>query len=383
MSEFVQLHLLTSYPPANLNRDDLGRPKTAQFGGVQRLRISSQSLKRAWRTSEVFHKQVGDHVGKRTKSVGVEVSRLLVAQKVEPALAQEVARKIAEQFGKLKREEAGAEGKGKSKGKGKAAATEGQPAEAKFIAEDPELGETEQLAHISALEWKKIQGIVQRVAKGELKADALDTEVKELVSPGLGSADIALFGRMLAAKPEFNVDAAAQVAHAITVHKAAVEDDFFSAVDDLNPGTEDRGAGHLGTTEFGAGLFYLYVNINRSLLLKNLGEDRALALATTRALIEAACTVSPSGKQNSFGSLARASYVLAEVGDQTPRNLSVAFLKPVQDADPLKEAMHSLEQTRAAFDKAYGPCAKRHQSFHTHGDGHGALSSLLDFVAKE
>jgi CRISPR system Cascade subunit CasC len=50
MNRFIQLHQLTSYPPANLNRDDLGRPKTAKMGGVDRLRVSSQSLKRAWRS---------------------------------------------------------------------------------------------------------------------------------------------------------------------------------------------------------------------------------------------------------------------------------------------------------------------------------------------
>jgi len=43
MGNFIQLHLLTSYPPSNLNRDDLGRPKTAIMGGKTRLRISSQS----------------------------------------------------------------------------------------------------------------------------------------------------------------------------------------------------------------------------------------------------------------------------------------------------------------------------------------------------
>ena len=31
-----------------------------------------------------------------------------------------------------------------------------------------------------------------------------------------------------------DVEAAAQVAHAVTVHKVAVEDDFFTAVDDLS-----------------------------------------------------------------------------------------------------------------------------------------------------
>jgi CRISPR system Cascade subunit CasC len=35
MSEFIQLHILASYPPSNLNRDDLGRPKTAVMGGTR------------------------------------------------------------------------------------------------------------------------------------------------------------------------------------------------------------------------------------------------------------------------------------------------------------------------------------------------------------
>ena len=73
MSEFIQLHLLTNYAPSNLNRDDLGRPKTAKMGGVDRLRISSQSLKRAWRTSEVFEKAKVGQLGIRTKKFGLEV----------------------------------------------------------------------------------------------------------------------------------------------------------------------------------------------------------------------------------------------------------------------------------------------------------------------
>ncbi|RMH70127.1 MAG: type I-E CRISPR-associated protein Cas7/Cse4/CasC, partial [Bacteroidetes bacterium] len=37
----IELHLLTPHAPANLNRDDFGRPKTAYFGGTERGRISS------------------------------------------------------------------------------------------------------------------------------------------------------------------------------------------------------------------------------------------------------------------------------------------------------------------------------------------------------
>jgi len=103
MSRFVQLHLLTSYPPANLNRDDLGRPKTAMMGGEPRLRVSSQSLKRAWRTSEVFADSLKGHIGTRTKEMGIQVFNQLREKGIAKKDAMEWTKLIAEQFGKLKK----------------------------------------------------------------------------------------------------------------------------------------------------------------------------------------------------------------------------------------------------------------------------------------
>lgn len=47
---YVDLHVLQSVPPSNLNRDDAGTPKNAVYGGARRARASSQSWKRATRT---------------------------------------------------------------------------------------------------------------------------------------------------------------------------------------------------------------------------------------------------------------------------------------------------------------------------------------------
>ena len=138
------------------------------------------------------------------------------------------------------------------------------------------------------------------------------------------AADLAMFGRMLASSPKANAEAAVQVAHAISVHEVAVEDDYFTAVDDLNEGAEDAGAAHIGETEFASGLFYLYVCIDQELLRHNLGDNnKDLAGKALRALTEAAAKIAPSGKQNSFASRARASYILAEKGDEQPRSLAV------------------------------------------------------------
>ena len=102
MSRFIQLHLLVSYPPSNLNRDDTGRPKTALVGDANRLRISSQSLKRAWRTSDEFEQAMSGHVGVRTKEMGIKIFQELKAKNIDDKKSREWAKLIASQFGKLK-----------------------------------------------------------------------------------------------------------------------------------------------------------------------------------------------------------------------------------------------------------------------------------------
>src|SRR5262249_40353644 len=98
MSNFLQLHTITSYGPSCLNRDDTGRPKTAVLGGVERLRISSQCLKRAWRTSDVFSKAVGDHLGIRTRRIGEEVVAHLTKNGVNEKKAVAAAKAITDLF---------------------------------------------------------------------------------------------------------------------------------------------------------------------------------------------------------------------------------------------------------------------------------------------
>ena len=345
MGRFVQLHLLTSYPPANLNRDDLGRPKTAKMGGAERLRVSSQSLKRAWRTSEVFESAVKGHIGIRTKERGVEVYHALRERGVAETKALEWAQSIAAKFGKPKSLSK------KEVAELKAAET---PEDRKRTLKLKPL-EIEQLAHFSPEENSLIDTLIEQLAE---QGEGPQGDDLALLRKNHTGVDIALFGRMLASSPAFNTEAAAQVAHAISVHKVAVEDDFFTAVDDLNNSKEDMGAAHMGETEFGAALFYQYICIDRESLKETLA-DETLVTASMGGLIEAAATVAPTGKQNSFASRARASYILCEVGNQQPRSLSVAFLKPVTGISMLEDAITALEETQQKMDAVYGPCADR------------------------
>ncbi|MDR2092110.1 MAG: type I-E CRISPR-associated protein Cas7/Cse4/CasC [Azoarcus sp.] len=353
MTRFIQLHILTNYPPANLNRDDTGRPKTALMGNATRLRISSQSQKRAWRTSEIFESTLAGHIGKRTKRMGKEVFDILIQSGISEKQAREWSRTIAGEFGKIKSDKK---------------------------TEDYEDLEIEQLAHFSPEEEDAVRKLAEDCAK---RKTAPTQEELNLLRKPRKAVDIAMFGRMLADSPAFNMEAAVQVSHAITVHKAAVEDDYFSAVDDLNKGLKDVGAGHIGERGYGAGLFYLYICIDRDLLLENLGDDTELTHKALEAFIHAITKVSPTGMQNSFASRAYASYVLAEKGDQQPRSLAQAFLNPIEPrgetSDMLSQAVKELTRRQENFDKVYGACAEKRYAINVE-NGEGSLQELIAFV---
>lgn len=368
MADYIQIHMLVSYPPSNLNRDDLGKPKTAVMGGTQRLRVSSQSLKRAWRTSDVFQEAFCNHMSVHTKEMGWNVylalrggltlQAVIAGHAAATPMRARVDEKRAMAWGQTI---AGVFGKGK---KVDGITTEEKRRESLSV---------EQMVHFSPEEIAGIDALLERLVasgKGPSEADL------SLLRKENTAVDTAMFGRMLASSPEFNCDAAVQVAHAVTVHKVAIEDDYFTAVDDLNR----HGAGHVGQAEFAAGLFYAYLCINRTLLTENLGGDTDLANRTIRALVEAATKVGPTGKQNSFASRAYASYVLAERGSQQPRSLSVAFLHPIYGDDYLPSAVASLTTMRQRIETAYGACADGCVEMNA-ATGTGSLDEILSFVA--
>lgn len=357
MTTFLQLHLLTSYPPANLNRDDSGRPKTAMFGGVPRLRVSSQSLKRAWRTSSVFSDTLGTRMGARTQRLGEDVFKHLRSKEMDEKQALTAARKIAGVFGKLEDEKS----------------------------DDPTY--IKQLAFVSPEERARALALADRAVAGE----NIDGELDSILGVSDGAADIAMFGRMLADDPRYNREAAVQVAHALTTHQAAVEDDYYVAVDDLKNAAdhEDVGTSFIGVQEFGAGVYYLYACIDCDLLVRNLGGDRTLAADAIDALVRSAATVAPRGKQASFASRARASFVMAERGSQQPRTLAAAFLKPVRITDGTDDNRGDIARASAehlaklckAMDDAYGPGADARSEMSVSPDGaNGTLDAVVAFA---
>lgn len=286
---FVDINAIQTLPPSNINRDDTGSPKTAQYGGVIRARVSSQSWKKAIR-DYFYNNSEFENIGVRTleivKYLAEEIKRL------KPSLTDEDALKLANETFK-------AAGIG----------TKDNKAKALFF-----LGKSQRDA----------------LAKAAIDGEKDKKKLQDILSSN-PAIDIALFGRMVADDQNLNEDASAQVAHAISTHQVSNEYDFFTAVDDISK-EESQGAGMLGTVEYNSSTLYRYANVAAHELLNQLGsvEDTVGAI---RLFVEAFAKSLPTGKVNTFANQTLPQAILVSIRDDRPVNLVSAFEEPVRSND--------------------------------------------------
>lgn len=308
MTTYVEIHALQSVPPSNLNRDDSGSPKTALYGGVTRSRVSSQSWKRAIRMD--FNQNLDPlQIGTRSRMIASEIEGEIVRQRPDlSASAAELASDAMEAAG-FKRPVPQKRGK----------AEVGSP-------------ETGYLVFLSQLQINALaDAAIEASGESDPKATMKAAKVKNLVDAN-HSVDIALFGRMVADSTDLNVDAACQVAHAISVHEAVPEYDFYTAVDDAksrNDDEADAGAGMMGTVGFVSSTLYRYAAVNVDQLKANLGSEDATRSAIA-GFLRSFVNAMPSGKQNTFAHGTRPVAVLVTVAEGQPTSLVGAFEQPVR-----------------------------------------------------
>lgn len=350
---FVEIHLLQNFAPSNLNRDDTNSPKECTFGGSRRARISSQCLKRAIRTHSGFIEDLRDRTGTRTKLV----HERLVEHLVEKGREEEAAR------GKVL---TCLEGMGFKWDEEKA-----RTAVLLFVS-DAELRCWAEVVdeHFDAIptrsdgsgpdEGAEPEPKTAR-AKKRAKADKLDAAVRKALEAAMrlsrtDAVDIALFGRMVAENTNMNVDAACQVAHAVSTHAVDLEMDFYTAVDDLQP-KEDTGAGMMGVVEFNSACFYRYALIDTQQLAANLGGDGPVVRDAVLAFCKAAVAAIPTGKQKGFAAQNPPDWIRLEVrGGAPPRSLVNAFVDPVRarEGDLVRSSVERAEQYGAALATMLG-----------------------------
>ncbi|ATG50696.1 type I-E CRISPR-associated protein Cas7/Cse4/CasC [Brachybacterium vulturis] len=308
MSLVLDIHALHTLPPSNINRDDTGAPKSAVFGGVPRHRVSSQSWKRAIRRD--FEKTLGaDHVGFRTKRVAD-----LVADRVQELTKGDDAM--------WDRERADAAAMNLFTGAG-IKLTEAKVREG----EEKRGAETGYLLFLSPRQ-------IDNAARKLVETDGAKPSKKEAraLLDDAHSIDIAMFGRMVADAPDYNVDASVQVAHAIGIHESEPEFDYYTAVDDIVEDKEETGAGMIGTMQMTSSTLYRFATVDLRSLQENLGDANAAVEATT-AFVNSFITSLPSGKQNSYAHNTVPELVYLTIRDTRSLSLVNAFESPVRAAD--------------------------------------------------
>lgn len=317
MTTYIDVHVIQLVSPSCINRDDTGSPKTAIFGGTVRHRVSSQAWKRATRAQ--FGQLLNtEDLGERTLLALERISKR--AQTLRPELSEEAANSAASKI----LETAGI----------------------KMSKKHPT--HTGALVFFSREELERLTELALKMLDGETvsKKDA------RAALRGNTAIDVSLFGRMLADAPELNIDAACQVAHALSVHKATPEFDFYTAMDD-NASEESAGAGMMGTTEFVSSTLYRYAAINVDKLVSNLGSEEA-ARRAIEAFLKAFATSMPTGKQNSFANRSRPEFLLIEVRHGQPTNLVGAFEEPVDNqGQAVKRAVEAMVNRAQEEDKVY------------------------------
>lgn len=338
---FIQIHALTSYPGTLLNRDDAGFAKRLPFGGVTRTRVSSQCLKRHWRTFTGEHSFTDLDAPRSIRSR--KTFDIKVAQPLKAEMPDVHELVINYVVSAVKDAALGTKSKGELETSQLTVMGEAELSYLKEVSKGI-LGGVEDLGEVadelSKDQLKKLDAVLKELLK--------DKELKKNLQ-GLGMAaglDAAMFGRMVTSDVLARGDAAIHVAHAITVHAEESESDYFSAVDDLiaEEGSGELGSAHINSTELTSGLFYHYVVVDVPLLISNLEgsaqedwtqEDKTLAAQLVERLVHLIATVSPGAKLGSTAPYARANFMMVETGSTQPRTLANAFLNPVSKAGNL------------------------------------------------
>lgn len=358
---FVELHIIQNFPPSNLNRDDIGQPKTTDFGGVRRARISSQCQKRAIRLHPAFQQATQVEPSKRTQLMVKGLMDKLALAGIPEAQARPIAVCVGEAYAKKKTDV------------NKKTGTDQTPtliflsdAEFEWLSDRlrqvwadaekaaaviPEAERT--IKEAAANKDTKTENAARKTLK---EATAVfDQMVEELVKQTkerTSAPDIALYGRMLADRPETNIDAACQVAHAISTHGIGKLDmDYYTAMDDIKQAMKDPGAGFLDVAYFTSACFYRYMRIDCAQLQKTLG-DADLACRTVEGFMRAAEAAIPTGKINSHAQYMRPSFMLAVVraDGSDGWNLANAFEKPVKASSEQGVIEQSVKRLQSRFE---------------------------------
>ena len=333
----IELHILQSFPVTCLNRDDLGAPKSARFGGVDRARVSSQCWKRAVR--EFAHDAKPELFGaSRSKILGPAIEKAAKDFGADEKTAAAVKEIVLDAMNRDDKKQDMVK-----------TLFFFSPESLKNVVR-PLVVDGEKKLPADIVEGL-ISGDEKKVKKAKKDAEKLSKDLLKAFGENVSdAADIALFGRMVADDASQTVEGAALFSHALSTHAVRSELDFFSAVDDEKKNADDAGAGQIGTIEYSSACYYRYIGVNLDLLAKSNLFDQAQIKSVLENFIRAAILANPAARKNSMFGQGLPSYVLAVKRTGQPLSLANAFEKPVE----AKRGSGFIEPSITALKKEWG-----------------------------
>jgi CRISPR system Cascade subunit CasC len=343
---FIDLHILQTVPLANLNRDDVGSPKTLPYGGVRRLRVSSQSWKRAARQSMEADGLAGATY--RTRHPDRRLAALLEVADWPTDAATSAAKWTFLTLGTGAKKE------------DKNVILFASDAELTALADLLDGSREAMVAAFNSFEAPEAKPKAAKGSKGEWSGPSFDevgptkAEITAVFTGATHGDAIGLFGRMLASDHAVDVDAAVQVAHAMGTHPVEIEFDYFTAAEDIPTEDEGAGAAMIESSEFASSTLYRYATVDVDELIRNCGGDAQIAAALAQAFIMAFALSMPSGKKNSTAPNSPPAVAAVTVRDDRPVSFAGAFESPVRAKGggfeaPSAEALDSYAERAGRF----------------------------------
>lgn len=291
MAKMIEIHMIQSIPCNNINRGSDGEVKNIMFGGTLRQRVSSQAWKRPVRLSV---QDEFSNKGTVSRSFGDNILEELKSEGVDSKILEKMAKTL------------------------------GIPVKVEKKAKKNSDEETSDSRVMMYLSTEEVEAIKNFARTGEDKkfVDVIKDAGARI------SSDISLFGRMFADNPILNVYGAVKMSHAISTHEIYQEDDYFTAIDQL----DTNGAGHVANQSFTSSTMYRYIAIDVDQLEKNLqGEsvEDVLKIALKEFVL-----AFPKGKENSMMAMTRPDFINFVVrNNKNACNMSNAFEKAVVSSE--------------------------------------------------
>lgn len=333
----LNIDILRFLPPCRCNRNDNGDQKSIDINGTRRLYVSSQCIK----------SNIRKYFGFKTFSDISYIEDKL--NNYSEDMEDESYNLTEKDYNSL----IGKKNSGGNKSSNKKTSKKKSKENSEDVAEETINTESENGSSSSGSDNVCIHTSLKELYELRNPVDKDKKDVKVIYNPNI---EISLFGRMYANDKDWNVEAACQVSHAVSIQKTEFEDDTWVC---RQSDMSKLGCITMGTSNIGSAIVYYSVNLNIKDLLKKYNNDvEAVKKYVAKFLVATYAHPLESGA-NGTNHNSQPLFFNVTIGNFIPHNHLEVFYKPVEpdsDIDSIKETLKQsihkdLEKQKQMIEK--------------------------------